>query len=142
MLRFDLPPVWSHVTRWEAFVTFIVCSAALLFTPWLMGILVVQGFVRGFMGHYKCPLHRVWVKIFEALGWGGKKENAGAKMFANKVLFVVSAVSLVAYMSGSDFWKIPCVMLMIFTTLEWAFAFCAACSVYGLWYSKFPPRNM
>jgi len=140
MLRFDLPPVWSNVTRWEAFVNFVVCGASLLFTPWLMAILVVQGFVRGFLGHYKCPAHRVWAKLFESRRWGGKKENAGAKMFANKVLFVASLVSVVAYALGSDIWMIPCIVLMMFTTLEWAFAFCAACSVYGLWYRWFPPK--
>jgi len=140
MLRFDLPPVWSNVTRWEAFVNFLVCTASLVFTPWLMVILVVQGFVRGFLGHYKCPAHRLWVRIFETRSWGGKKENAGAKMFANKVLFLASIVAVVAYMLGSDIWKIPCIVLMVFTTLEWAFSFCAACTVYGWWYRWFPPK--
>lgn len=140
MLRFDVPPVWSHVTRFEAFVNFLVCGAALLFTPWLMAILVVQGFVRGLLGHYKCPAHRVWAKLFEAYGWAGKKENAGAKMFANKILFLASTVSVIAYAMGSTFWTVPCMVLMVFTTLEWAFSFCAACSVYGLWYRWFPPK--
>src|SRR5690606_26159929 len=94
----------------------------------------------GFIGHYKCPAHRVWARIFEARGWAGKKENAGAKMFANKILFLASLVSVVAYALGSDIWRIPCIVLMVFATLEWAFSFCAACSVYGLWYRVFPPR--
>ena len=142
MLRFDVPPVWSHITRLEAFVNFLVCIAALLFTPWLMLILVVQGFIRGFLGHYKCPAHRVFVYVFEPRGWGGKKENAGAKMFANKILFIASSVSVVAFAMGSDAWKIPCIALLIFTTLEWAASFCAACWVYGLWYGKFPPKAL
>lgn len=134
MLRFDIPPVWSNVTRWEAFISFAVSAAALVFTPWLMAILAVQGFVRGFMGHYKCPLHRIWAKLFESKSWGGKKENAGAKMFANKVLFLASTVSVVTYAIGINIWIIPCIALLVFTTLEWAFSFCAACSVYGWWY--------
>lgn len=142
MLRFDLPPVWSHVTRWEAFVNFLVCAAALLFSPWLMAILVAQGFVRGFLGHGKCPAHRLWARIFERLGRAGRKENAGAKMFANKVLFVASTVSVAAYALGAQIWWIPCVALMVFTTLEWAFSFCAACHVYGAWYRRFPPGAM
>ncbi|THU05292.1 DUF4395 domain-containing protein [Lampropedia puyangensis] len=141
MLRFDLPPVWSNVTRWEAFVSFLVCLAAWKITPWCMGILVVQGFVRGFLGHYFCPLHRVLAKSFEINGWAGKKENAGAKMFANKVLFIASSVSLLAYSLGSPLWIAPCFALMLFTTLEWAFSFCAACSVYGFWYRVFPPQQ-
>ncbi|PAT42374.1 hypothetical protein CK621_09345 [Vandammella animalimorsus] len=142
MLRFDLPPVWSHVTRWESFVNFLFCGAALLWSPWLMAVPMVQGLVRGFIGHYKCPSHRVWAKLFEARGWGGKKENAGAKMFANKLLFIASAVSLLLAYLGSPMWQVPCIAVMVLTTLDWAVGFCAACTVYGLWYSKFPPKTM
>lgn len=142
MLRFDLPSIWSRVTRWEAFISFLVCAAALLFSPWLMSVLALQGFVRGFLGHYKCPSHRVWAGLFEARGWGGRKENAGAKMFANKILFIASTASVTAYALGSGMWRIPCMALMVFTTLEWAFSFCAACSVYGLWYRRFPPSSL
>ena len=30
MLRFDIPPVFSNVVRWEAFLVFFVCIFALL----------------------------------------------------------------------------------------------------------------
>ena len=30
MLRFDIPPVFSHVVRWEAFIVFSLCLLALL----------------------------------------------------------------------------------------------------------------
>src|SRR5699024_2030427 len=141
MLRFDVPPVWSNVTRWEAFVAFLVAGAALVWSPWLMIILAVQGLVRGFGGHYKCPSHRMWAKLFESAGWGGKKENPGARMFANKGLFIASTVSVVAYAFGAGIWKIPIIALLICNTLEWAIAFCAACWVYGMWYNWFPPKN-
>lgn len=140
MLRFDLPRVWSHVTRIEAFSNFLVCAASLLWTPWLMLILVAQGFVRGFLGHYKCPMHRLLAWSAERKGWGGKKENPGAKMFVNKVLFIVSSIAVLLYASGNGLWVVPCFMLAVFTTLEWALSFCAACWVYGVWYSKFPPK--
>lgn len=140
MLRFDLPRVWSHVTRIEAFINFLVCAASLLWTPWLMLILVAQGFVRGFLGHYKCPMHRVLAWSAQQKGWGGKKENPGAKMFANKVLFIVSSIAVLLYASGTGLWVVPCFMLALFTTLEWALSFCAACWAYGIWYSKFPPK--
>lgn len=140
MLRFDLPPVWSHVVRWEAFLTSVFSACALLISPWFMVIPAVQGLVRGFIGHYKCPSHRVWAKVFEARGWAGKKENAGAKMFANKILMIASLVSLTAYALGSDIWRIPCMVLLVFSTMEWAFSFCAACWAYGAWYRAFPPK--
>ena len=66
MLRFDVPQVWSNVIRWEAFITFALSIMALLVAPWLMLILVVQGFVRGFIGHHRCPAHLLWKKIAEA----------------------------------------------------------------------------
>lgn len=140
MLRFDVPRVWSRVTRLEAFVSFMVCAAALVWSPWLMLILVAQGFIRGFLGHYKCPMHRVLAWSLERKEWGGRKENPGAKMFANKVLFIVSGISVLLYLFGNEFWIVPCFMLALFTTLEWALSFCAACWAYGIWYSKFPPK--
>src|SRR5690625_4760517 len=115
MLRFDVPPVWSRVTRWEAFISFVIATAAYFISPWFMIILAVQGFVRGFLGHYKCPSHRLWAKLFESNDWGGQKENAGAKMFANKILFIAATVSVVAYALGSGIWQIPVIALLIFT---------------------------
>ena len=141
MLRFDVPPVWSNVARWEAFVSFVISGLALLYSPWLMIILLVQGLVRGFMGPQTCPAHRLWSYGFERLGWAGRKENAGAKMFANKVLALASTVALIAYAMGSSMWQVPVTALLIFTSLEWAFSFCAACWVYGAWYRWFPPKT-
>lgn len=142
MLRFDVPPVWSNVTRWEAFISFALAALAYWISPWFMLILVVQGFIRGFLGHYRCPAHRLWSYIFEARHIGGQKENAGAKMFANKILFFASSVAVIAYISGSELWQIPVMALLIFTALEWAFSFCAACWAYGLWYRFFPPKSL
>lgn len=141
MLRFDVPPVWSNVTRWEAFLSFVITALAYWVSPWAMIILMIQGFVRGFLGHYRCPAHRVWARAFEAYNIGGQKENAGAKMFANKILFIASTVAVVAYALGSSIWQIPVIALLIFTTLEWAFSFCAACWVYSYWFRIFPPKS-
>jgi len=113
----------------------------LLVSPWLMIILAVQGLVRGFLGHYKCPSHRLWARIAENNSLGGKKENAGAKMFANKILLLASVVAVVTYSLGLDMWPIPIYALIIFSTLEWAASFCAACWAYGFWYSIFPPKS-
>ena len=140
MLRFDVPQVWSNVIRWEAFMTFVLSIIALLLAPWVMLLLVAQGFVRGFIGHHRCPSHLLWKKIAESRQWGGKKENAGAKMFANKILFLASAVSMVLYFLGSGLWVVPCAALIVFSFLEWALSFCVACWAYGFWYQRFPPK--
>lgn len=141
MLRFDIPPVWSNVIRFEAFLTFVICWLALLVSPWFMAILIAQGFIRGFFGHHREPMNAVWVKLFDKQGWAGKKENAGAKMFAAKLLFLASTVSLGLFLAGLSFWTIPCYVLIVFSFMEWAFSFCAGCWAYTLWFQAFPPKS-
>jgi len=140
MLRFDVPLVWSNVIRLEAFITFAIAALALVYNqPWLMALVVAMGLVRGFFGHHYCPSHYVWKALMLRFKCAGKLEDAGAKMFANKILFIASSASLTLFFLGSDLWMIPAAMLVIFATLEWAFSFCVACWVYGAWYRKFPP---
>jgi hypothetical protein len=140
MLRFDIPPVNANVVRLEAFITFVVCVVALLGFPHLLPVLALMGFMRGFFGHYKCPSHRLFTKILTGMNLAGKKENAGAKMFANKILFIAASVASILLYSGNDLWKVPATALVIFSTLEWVFSFCAACWAYGFWYKFFPPK--
>ena len=140
MLRFDIPPVNANVARLEAFITFGFCAVALLGFPYLLPVLAAMGFIRGVFGHYKCPSHRLFTALMQRAGIAGKKENAGAKMFANKILFIASTSASVLFFMGNDFWKVPTIALIIFSTLEWALSFCAACWAYGFWYKFFPPR--
>ena len=141
MLRFDIPPVNANVARLEAFITFTFCLIALLGFPYLLPVLAVMGFIRGFFGHYKCPSHRLFTKIMTAMNVAGKKENAGAKMFANKLLFIAATVASVLFFMGIDLWKVPASILVVFSTLEWAFSFCVACWSYGYWYKLFLPQQ-
>ena len=140
MLRFDIPPVNANVARFEAFITFAFCAIALLGFPYLLPVLALMGFVRGFFGHYKCPSHRLFTKVMTAMNIAGKKENAGAKMLANKLLFVAATVASVLFFMGIDLWKVPAGVLLVFSTLEWALSFCIACWSYSYWYKLFPPQ--
>jgi hypothetical protein len=140
VLRFDIPPVNANVARFEAFITFTFCAMALLGFPYLLPVLALMGFVRGFFGHYKCPSHRLFTKVMIAMNIAGKKENAGAKMFANKLLFVAATVASVLFFMGIDLWKVPAGVLLVFSTLEWALSFCIACWSYSYWYKLFPPQ--
>ena len=140
MLRFDIPPVNANVARFEAFITFLFCVIALLGFPYLLPVLALMGFIRGFFGHYKCPSHRLFTKIMTAMNIAGKKENAGAKMFANKLLFIAATVASVLFFMGIDLWKVPASVLVVFSTLEWAMSFCVACWYYIYWYKLFPPQ--
>lgn len=141
MLRFDVPPVHANAVRLDAVITFVVCIAALGFgLPWLMLLLVVAGLVRGFFGHYRCPIHRSSLWLMQRIGKPGPKENAGAKMFAAKLLFIASAISVALWLAGSTLWMVPAAVLAVFSFLEWAFSFCAACWAYTLWYRLRPQQ--
>ena len=100
-----------------------------------------QGLVKGFVGHGRCPAHLVWRKLFVALKWQGRLEDAGAKMFAAKILLLASGVALALHAAGSPAWKVPVMALVVFSCLEWALSFCAACWAYGLWYRRFPAHG-
>lgn len=134
MLRFDVPPVWSNAARIDALLTFLISGAALLGFPYLVPLLIVMGLVRGFFGHQRCPSHRLYAYVLARAGWGGKKENAGAKMFANKLLLIASSAATTLYLAGSGMWVVPIGALLMFSFLEFALSFCAACWVYTLWY--------
>lgn len=141
MLRFDVPPVHANAARLDAVITCLVSLAALGFDlPWLMLVLVVAGFVRGFIGHARCPIHQSSLWLVQRIGRAGPKENAGAKMFAAKILFFASAVSVVLWLAGSSLWQVPAAVLAVFSFFEWAFSFCAACWAYTLWYRIRPER--
>ena len=140
MLRFDVPPVYSNVVRVEAFVTTLFSAIALLGFPNLMPVLAVMGLIRGFVSHQRCPSHRVLTKWMVSKGMAGHKENAGAKMFANKILTIAALAASMLYFFDNGLWMVPTTALLIFSTLEWAFSFCAACWAYGFWYKMFPPK--
>ena len=35
---------------------------------------------------------------------------------------------------------LPCIALIAFSFMEWAFSFCAACWACCAWYKRFPPK--
>lgn len=137
MLRFDLPPVYSNVARAQAFFTFIVCVAVYFGYGWASSFLVIMGFVRGFLSARKCPSHLALERIFLRFGIAGKKENAGAKMFADKLLFVGSSLMFVFWLTGSSLIVVPAIVLSVFAIADAVFGFCAGCWAYTLWHTRF-----
>jgi len=134
MLRFDIAPVCSNAYRFNAAVTLAV-SALYFFTPykWVAIILAVGGLLRGFVSPHKCPSY----KLFEAATAKmqlTKKVNAGAKMFADKLVAIAGLVMVVTWLMGSNFGIYPAAILMVFAFIDLTSGFCAACWAYGLWY--------
>jgi hypothetical protein len=141
MLRFDIPTVCANAIRLDAFVTFLICVFAFLGFTQILVITTVVGFIRGFLHHQKDPLHLLSKNLLFKFNLQGKKENAGAKMFSAKILFIASSIALILFNLNIFHWHVPVMALMIFSTLEWGFNFCAGCWVYGGWYKLFPPNN-
>ncbi len=134
MLRFDIAPVCSNAYRFQAAVTLAV-SALYFFTPykWVAIILALGGLIRGFVSPHKCPSYKLFESVTQKMG-KTKKVNAGAKMFADKLVAIMGTVMFASWMLGSGIGNIPAVALMIFATIDLVSGFCAACWAYGLWY--------
>lgn len=134
MLRFDLAPVCSNAYRFQAAVTFLV-SAVYLFTPyqWLALILAVGGLIRGFISPHKCLSYRMFAALTTKAGWA-RKVNAGAKMFADKLVAIAGGVMVTSWAMGAEIGMIPASVLLVFSFIDLTVGFCAACWAYGLWY--------
>jgi hypothetical protein len=134
MLRFDIAPVCSNAYRFQAAMSFAI-AAAYLFTPyqWLAFLLAFGGLLRGFVSPHKCLSYRLFAGITERTSWS-KKVNAGAKMFADKVVAIAGSVMAVSWVLGSDIGMIPATAILAFAFIDLATGFCAACWAYGAWY--------
>lgn len=134
MLRFDIAPVCSNAYRFQAAVTLLV-SAIYFFTPykWVAVILLLGGLLRGFVSPHKCPSYKLFEATTQKMGLA-KKVNAGAKMFADKLVAIAGLIMVITWIMGSGIGNIPAVVLMIFASIDLVSGFCAACWAYGLWY--------
>lgn len=134
MLRFDIAPVCSNAYRIQAAVTFVV-SALYLFTPhgWIAALLAVGGLLRGFVSPHRCPSYRLFGRLTERMGLA-KPINAGAKMFADKLVAIAGSVMLISWALGSTIGSIPAAVLLVFAFIDLVSGFCAACWAYSLWY--------
>ena len=124
----------SNAYRFQATMSFTI-AALYLFTPWkwVVLILAIGGFIRGFVSPHRCLSYKLFEKITAQMGWV-KKVNAGSKMFADKIAFVAGAVMAISWLAGSSIGAIPATAILIFAFLDLATGFCAACWVYSAWY--------
>ncbi len=134
MLRFDIAPVCSNAYRIQAAATFAI-SALYLFTPyqWVAVVLALGGLLRGFVSPHKCPSYKLFSAITAKAGLA-RPVNAGAKMFADKLVAIAGGVMVLSWVFGSAIGQVPAVALLVFSFVDLAIGFCAACWAYGLWY--------
>ncbi len=134
MLRFDIAPVCSNAYRFQATMSFAI-AAIYLFTPyqWVSLLLAVGGFIRGFVNPHKCLSYKLFAGITGKLGMP-KMQNAGSKMFADKIATIAGTAMFVTWLLGSSVGVIPAYAILIFAFIDLATGFCAACWAYGAYY--------
>jgi hypothetical protein len=134
MLRFDIAPVCSNAYRFQAAMSFSI-AAIYLFTPykWVAILLAVGGFLRGFVSPHKCLSYKLFAAITSKLGMS-KMQNAGSKMFADKIACVAGLAMTITWLLGSEVGMIPAYAILLFAFLDLATGFCAACWAYAAYY--------
>lgn len=139
MLRFDIAPVCSNAYRLQAIMSFTI-AVLYLFTPykWVAAFLALGGALRGFVSPHRCPSYRLFSAITRKMG-RQKLVNAGAKMFADKIVAIAGGVMLIGWLSGSSFGDIPGYAILLFAFIDATTAFCVACWAYGAWYKMKAP---
>ena len=134
MLRFDIAPVCSNAYRFQAAMSFAI-AALYLFTPyqWVSILLAFGGLVRGFVSPHKCMSYKLFAGVTQKIGMP-KMQNAGSKMFADKIAGIAGTAMFVTWLMGSDVGVIPATAILIFAFIDLVTGFCAACWAYGAYY--------
>lgn len=134
MLRFDIPPVCANAYRLQAAMSFSV-AAIYLYTPyqWVSLLLALGGLLRGFVSPHKCLSYKVFASAMQRFGLA-KSQNAGSKMFADKIAGIAGTAMFVTWLLGSGVGVVPAYAILIFAFIDLATGFCAACWAYGAWY--------
>jgi hypothetical protein len=134
MLRFDIAPVCSNAYRFQAAMSFAI-GALYLFTPyqWVSILLAFGGLMRGFVSPHKCMSYKLFAGITQKLGMP-KMQNAGSKMFADKIAGIAGTAMFVTWLLGSGVGVIPATAILIFAFIDLVTGFCAACWAYGAYY--------
>jgi hypothetical protein len=134
MLRFDIPQVCSNAYRFQAAMSFAI-AAIYLYTPyqWVAILLAFGGLLRGFVSPHKCLSYKLFAGITHKLGIS-KMQNAGSKMFADKIAGIAGTVMLVTWLMGSSIGIIPAYAILVFAFIDLATGFCAACWAYAAYY--------
>ena len=134
MLRFDIAPVCANAYRFQAFMSFSI-AALYLFTPyqWVAVFLAAGGLLRGFISPHKCLSYKLFAQLTGKLGIQ-KLQNAGSKMFADKIAGIAGTAMLVSWLLGAEVGVIPATAILIFAFIDLATGFCAACWAYAAYY--------
>lgn len=122
----------EKVTRFNAFFTVVLVLAAFAFNIWeLMAFLAIEFFIRGFTRVKISPLTCVSYWLTKAFKLQQKMIDKAPKIFAARLGLTLSLVITVLFvLQQMQAAMIIAGVLTLFATLEFAFAFCAGCTIY------------
>lgn len=122
----------EKVARLNALFTVAMVMMYFLFGFWpVMLFMAIDFFIRGFVDSKYSPVCQMNKWNAKGLGISPKIVNAGPKIFAAQVGFVLTFVSSLAYFFNIlDLTSALMIMLGVFSFLEAAFGICVACKLY------------
>lgn len=134
MLRFDIAPICANAYRFQAAMSFAI-AATYLFTPykWVAILLAFGGLLRGFVSPHKCLSYKLFSGLTGKIGLA-KLQNAGSKMFADKVVFLAGSVMALSWIFDSSIGMLPAGAILVFALIDLVTGFCAACWAYAVYY--------
>lgn len=130
MSHFKRMQVNKKVARLNAVWVFVF-SMIFIFLPawrWIVFVLLVNFFVKGFFGPWYSPISQINKAILKALKVEPEMIFAPPKIFAAKIGFVFSLVASILYLLNYQVAAVVVIStLSLFAFLEFAFAFCMGC---------------
>ena len=132
---FDFPnPVNDYAARTVASMVIIVCIAILITNNIWITLFLVYGFIaRVATGPTLSPIGLLATKVIVPLLKLPNKPVPGPpKRFAQGIGLFVSAISLILFIVGLDFWgRAAIVILAFFAGLEAFLGFCTGCFIFN-----------
>jgi hypothetical protein len=120
----------ENVVRWNAFLTVLTLAAAFWVTPWAFAVLVYDFASRVLFGPRWSLFARSGALVLGRLGVKPRMIAGAPKRFAAGIGFSLSALSGLLLLGGHvEGWYVAG-LIVVFATLEAAFAFCAGCVLY------------
>jgi hypothetical protein len=122
----------ENTARFNAFFTFAIVLIFML-TPfkWIIFLLAADFLLRRILEGRLSVIYRISILTTGALALRKVQINAGPKLFAANIGFLLSILTAVFYFTGLPYVSYAMAgTLAFFTLLESAFNICAACILY------------
>ena len=113
------------------FVSVLIISFLFFSMEWIIAFLAADYFIRGFVKRDLSMIKGISTFLVEKLNFNTKSINAGPKIFAAKIGFFMSLLTVILSLTGHTILSIVVAStLLAFSVLEGVFSFCVACKVY------------